>query len=380
MEKRLLEIQKRQMELREQAKSLEGEALDKALVEAQELADEEKELEKRSRLISMFASNTIQSSAVEIPVKSDEQRRSYGIDSVEYRNAFFKTLAGVKLNESEKRAMTTNTSSAGYAIPTSTINKIYEKIENESVIYNLVTVSHLRGDVVIPIEDVTNAVERKAEGADGSFKNDTLKSLILGAKKYIKLVKITCELENTAIDALEDFVVKMLSRKLDQAFDHDIINGDADNHEIKGILDTITPINVATAGILTFDDLCNLFAAIPATARKNAKLVMSTNTLYKKVKTVKDNEKRPIFNMDENKVFGREVVECDDVPDGTIIFGDFAEYMFNWNKEAEIRKSEEAGFMSGDIAFRILALVDGGLANLGAMAALQIGTAVNSGD
>ena len=380
MERSLLEIKKRQMELKEQAKLLEGEALDKALVEAQELADEEKELEKRSKLTSMFASNTIQSSAVEIPVKSDEQRRSYGIDSVEYRNAFFKTIAGVKLNDTEKRAMTTNTSSAGYAVPTITMNKIYEKIENESVIYNLVTVSRLRGNVVIPIEDTTADVERKAEGADGTFKNDKIGHLDLGAKKYIKLVKLTCELENTAIDALEDFVVKMLSRKLDQAFDHDIINGDADNHEIKGILDTITPINVATAGILTFDDLCNLFAAIPATARKNAKLVMSTNTLYKKVKTVKDNEKRPIFNMDENKVFGREVVECDDVPDGTIIFGDFAEYMFNWNKEAEIRKSEEAGFMSGDIAFRILALVDGGLANLGAMAALQIGTAVNSGD
>ena len=53
--------------------------------------------------------------------------------------------------------------------------------------------------------------------------------------------------------------------------------------------------------------------------------------------------------------------------------------MFNWNKDAEIRKSEEAGFISGDTAFRILALVDGGLANLGAMAALQIGTAAAAG-
>ena len=378
MERRLLEIQKRQMELREQAESLEGEALDKAIIEAEELANEEKEIAKRSRLTSMFASNTIKSNAVEIPVKSDE--RSYGVDSVEYRNAFFKTLAGVKLNDSEKRAMTTNTNSAGYAVPTSTLNKIYEKVENESVIYSLVTVSHLRGNVVIPIENLTNNVERKAEGADGSLKNDTVAALELGAKKYIKLVKLTCELENTAIDALEDYVVRKLTKKLEQAFDYDIINGVSANNEVKGILNTITPINAKVAGTLTFDDLCNLFASIPATARKNAKLVMSTNTLYKQVKTVKDDQKRPIFDLDENKVFGREVVECDDVPDGTIIFGDFAEYMFNWNKDAEIRKSEEAGFMSGDTAFRILALVDGGLANLGAMAALQIGTAVNSGN
>ena len=323
MEKRLLEIQKRQMELREQAKSLEGEALDKAIIEAEELANEEKEIAKRSRLTSMFASNTIKSNAVEIPVKSDE--RSYGVDSVEYRNAFFKTLAGVKLNDSEKRAMTTNTNSAGYAVPTSTLNKIYEKVENESVIYSLVTVSHLRGNVVIPIENLTDNVERKAEGADGTLKDDTVTALELGAKKYIKLVKLTCELENTAIDALEDYVVRKLTKKLEQAFDYDIINGVSANNEVKGILNTITPINAKVAGILTFDDLCSLFASIPAAARKNAKLVMSTNTLYKQVKTVKDDQKRPIFDLDENKVFGREVVECDDVPDGTIIFGDFHE-------------------------------------------------------
>lgn len=374
MEKRLLEIQKRQAELREQAKDLAGEELDKALEEAQELAEEEKELEKRSRLTSMFASNSIKPSAVEIPSSKSEER-SYGIDSVEYRNAFFKTIAGVKLSDTEKRAMTTNTSSAGYAVPTLTMNKIYEKIENESVVYNLVTVSHLRGNVVIPIEGTTNDVERKAEGADGSLKNDTIARLTLGAKKYIKLVRLTCELENTAIDAFEDYIVKKLTRKLEQAFDHDIINGDPDDNEVTGILDTITPIDAKTAGTLTYEDLCALFAAIPATARKNAVLMMSTNTLYKQVKAVKDDVKRPIFDLDSNKVLGREVVECDDVPDGTIIFGDFSEYMFNWNKDTEIKKSEEVGFMSGDTAFRILALVDGGLANLGAMAALEIGTA-----
>ena len=59
MEKRLQEIQKRQAELRELAVNLEGEALDQAIAEAQSLADEQKDIEKRSRLTSMFATNTI---------------------------------------------------------------------------------------------------------------------------------------------------------------------------------------------------------------------------------------------------------------------------------------------------------------------------------
>jgi hypothetical protein len=42
--------------------------------------------------------------------------------------------------------------------------------------------------------------------------------------------------------------------------------------------------------------------------------------------------------------------------------------MFNWNKGAQIAKSGEAGFLSGDSVFRIIALADGGLLNLGAFA------------
>lgn len=102
---------------------------------------------------------------------------------------------------------------------------------------------------------------------------------------------------------------------------------------------------------------------------------MSTNTLFKQVKQIKDTTGKPIFDPDQNIVIGRDVIECDYVPDGTLIFGDFSEYIFNWNKEAEISKSTEVGFTSGDSYFRILALVDGGLADLGAMAVMKVGEA-----
>lgn len=196
----------------------------------------------------------------------------------------------------------------------------------------------------------------------------------LGAKKYIKIVKLTCELEAQAIDALEDYIVSKLSKKLMLSFDDDIINGNGVNGA-KGILTTITAQDVEKKGSLTFDDICNLFASIPATARKNAVLMMSTNTLFKQVKQIKDTTGKPIFDPDQNIVIGRDVIECDYVPDGTLIFGDFSEYIFNWNKEAEISKSTEVGFTSGDSYFRILALVDGGLADLGAMAVMKVGEA-----
>lgn len=373
----LEEIRKLKTELRSKLETVSGEELDKTIKEIEELDAEQKDVEKRSKILASFASNPddVQSRAIEKQVSTTSQKE-YGIDSAEYRSAFFKKLIEMPLNEVEQRALTTNVSSGGAAIPTTTMNKILEKIENNSVVYNLVQVEHLKGAVTIPIEGTTNDVERKAEGATASDANDTLGSLKLGAKKYIKLIKLTCELENQAIDALENYIVSKLSKKLLQAFDYDIINGNGTNGA-KGILATITPENVETAGTLKYDDICDLFAMIPAIARKNATLLMSTNTLYKQVKKIKDDEGKPIFNPDLNKVLGRDVVECDDVPDGTIIFGDFKEYVFNWNKEAEITKSTENGFASGDTYFRILALADGGLADLGAMAAITVGTATS---
>lgn len=364
--KRLLEIRRRKEELRSLVDSKEAttEQINAAIAEVDKLDAEENELEKSEK-----QPNQIEKRGTTI-LTMTEKKENLGLDSAEYRSAFFKHLAGVSLSEVEQRAMTTNTSSAGVAVPTSTMNKIYEKIKNASVVYGKVTVSHLKGNVVIPYENVTNDVERKAEGAEGTIQNDTLKELRLGAKKYIKLVQLTCELENTSIDALEGYVVSQLSKKLAQAIDYDIINGSGTNCAT-GILTSITASE--TAGTeWTYDDVCDLFAEIKATARKSATLMMSTNTLYKQIKKIKDADKKPIFDPNANKVLGRDITECDDIPDGTIVFGDFADYQFNWNKEATIDKSEEVAFKAGDSVFRILALADGGLLDLGSFAAKKV--------
>ena len=368
--KTLKEIVARKAELRSLLESNNDVKLDEVEKELRELDEAQQAIEKRQQIANSISTGTIIPTEIQKP---QQEERKYGADSEEYRSAFYKTLAGVELNDVEKRAMTTNTSSAGYAVPTLTLNKIFEKIENDSVVYGLVTVSHLAGNVSIPIEKQTGDVQRKAEGADGTIVDDTLDELKLGAKKYIKLVRLTCELENTAIDALENYIVNKLSKKLSQAFDADIIDGVGTNGA-KGILKSITVAETATANVLDYDDICDLFAGIPAKARKNATLMMSTNTLYKKVKKIKDDNKNPIFDPAQNKVLGRDVVECDDVPDGTIIFGDFSEYMFNWSKDAQISRSEETAFASGDTVYRILALVDGGLADLGALTAMKIKT------
>ena len=365
--KTLKEVLARKAELRSMLESNQDVNIDDVEKELRELEDAQKAIEKRQQLAKQIGAGQIVTSEFEKP---QSEERNYGADSQEYRSAFFKTLAGVELNDVEKRAMTTNTNSAGVAVPTLTMNKILEKIENNSIVYGLVTVSHLRGNVSIPIEKTTGDVQRKGEGEDGTIVDDTLEDLKLGAKKYIKLVRLTCELEATAIDALEDYIVRKLAKKLAQAIDEDIINGTGAKGA-KGILKSLT-IQKTSGTEWTLKDILKVVSSIPAVARKHATMMMSTNTLYNDILAITDDNNRPIFDVTQNKVLGRTVEECDDVPDGTIIFGDFSEYMFNWSKESELTKSKESAFASGDTVFRILALADGGLADLGAIVAFEL--------
>lgn len=377
--KRLLEIQKRKRELREQIDELTGEELDKVAQEVEELDEEEKEIEeeteKRSKLMSsLFSSNPLKSgSAIEKPrqsVASEKRSISDIIASPEYRSAFFKKFAGVELSDAEQRALSTTKSSMGVAVPTITMNKVYEKIREGSIVYQLVTVSNLRGNVSVPVEKYTSDVSRLGEGESVTISDDTLDELFLGAKKYIKAVKLTCELTNTAIDALEEYVVNSLSDKLMEAVDYDIINGDGKKCA-KGIIPSVTAITTKTAGKFVRADIQKLFAKLPAKAKKGAVLMMSTDTLYDQVQNITDNNGYPIYDDDTNKIKGREVVECDDVPNGVIVFGRFDKYMFNWAKEAVIDKSSEVAFLSGDEVFRILALADGGVLNADAFVVMD---------
>lgn len=171
--KKLEEMKQKRLELTKELRSLEltKEDFDKKVSEINDIDTEISEIEKRNSIISKLSngtsSNPIQTRAIEKQVDAKSEF-VFGVDSPEYRSAFYKKLAEIPLNEVEQRALTTNSSSAGASIPTSTMNKILEKIENGSVVYNLVQVAHLKGQVVIPIEDTTADVERKGEGANGT--------------------------------------------------------------------------------------------------------------------------------------------------------------------------------------------------------------------
>lgn len=360
--KRLLEIRRRLAELRNAVNTLEGEDLDNAISEVEDLEKEKQDLEKR---MAEAESVEKRGKAVLIPTGKMPEEKEYSVDSEEYRSAYLKNLQGKKLNDEEKRALTTATNSVGAVIPTLTMNKIIEKLEQYGVVLPLVTSLAIPSNVKIPVEDTTNDFSWVTEGTSSTDSNDKLGSVSLGAHELIKTIEITAHVEAMSIDAFESFIVAQLSKKAKKAIDGAIVSGDG-NGKATGILNSVTAKNTETTAY-AYDDIMNILAELKSGYKQGAVFMMSTKTLYGDVAKIKDDKKAPIFKAEtdgkfEGKLSGYPVICFDNVPDGTIIFGNFEYYYFNFVKAFEIAKDTSVGFKAGKTCYRAMALADGKVA------------------
>lgn len=363
--KRLLEIQKRKAELRNSLNTLSGDELDKAIAEVDALKTEEDDINKRMKLADEVEERghaIVTPAGVEERGKEKQFTPENVIDSEEYRTAFLRNLQGKTLSDVEKRAMTTAESSVGAVIPTLTMNKIVEKLEQQGVIYPLVFSFAIPSNVKIPVEGETEDFNWVDEGASGNDSDDKIGSVSLTAMELIKNIEITAHLEAMSIDAFESFIVAMLARKARRAIDYSIINGTGTKQGL-GILTALkNEITTTTGENWAYDDIIDLKRGLKSGYYQNARFVMSTNTLGT-VEKIKDDNGKPIFKDESDKnvptLSGKPVVVYDNVPDGTIIFGDFEYYYFNFVKAFEIAKDTSVGFKSAKTCYRALALCDG---------------------
>lgn len=362
-----MEIKKRRAELRDSLNTLAGEELDKAIEEVDALTVEEKDINQR---IADAEDVEKRGKAYITPAKQQGQEpeeRQFTpenvVDAPEYRTAFLKTLQGKKtLTDVEKRALTTATSSVGAVIPTLTMNKIVEKLEQQGVIYPLVFSFAIPSNVKIPVEGETEDFSWVDEGATPNDSNDSMGEVSLSAMELIKNIEITAHVEAMSIDAFEGFIVALLARKARKAIDYAIINGTGVKQGL-GILTALDSKATTTENAeWAYDDIINLKRSLKSGYYQNAKFVLSSNTLGE-VEKIKDNNGRPIFKEESDRnvptLSSKPVVVYDNMPDGTIIFGDFEYYYFNFVKAFEIAKDTSVGFKSGKTCYRAMAICDG---------------------
>ena len=284
----------------------------------------------------------------------------YDSASKEYRNAYLKNLKGNELTVEERAAITAVT-----VVPTATVNRIIEKLEQTSAIYNRITVTGFPNKLSFPVEGTKNDAAWVAMATASTDGVDTFGEVSLTAFKLIKTIEINADTEAMSIDAFESFIVNQLVKKMNKAVENAVLNGTGTNQPT-GLLKAgeITEVGTFTKAAMKYKDLTTLLSKLPTPYHNDAVIVMPRALFFGEVLGMETTTGEPVAVADVQSpakfnVLGYPVIINDFMPTDTILFGDLSYYYYNWAKQIEISKDASVGFRTGSTVYRALALADG---------------------
>ena len=364
---RIDEINERLAAIEGEIEAASGEALTALETEVAELTAERKQImdeaQTRQQLRTDIAAGKVSGTIIE-ERKQEEikmETKTFAIESAEYREAYLLQLQGKELTTEQRAAV-----NGAAAIPTQTQEKIFRYLE-ESPILSRIDLTHIPGNVVLPVESAVADASWVAMGTASTDSGDGITSISLGAHKLIKTLEITADVESMAIDAFEAWIVSKLGEKMEKALDAAVFNGSGSNQPT-GICKTIsTATGSFTKAQATYKDLIAIIAALSSGPAKNATFAMPRKLFFTDVIGIEDKNGQPVCHADvaspaKYNILGYPVVLDDNIPADTILFGDFGAYKMNIAKAPVISSDDSVAFRTGNRVYRGLALADGKLA------------------
>ena len=297
-----------------------------------------------------------------------EGKRTFAVDSAEYREAWLKNLQGKELDAEERAAVT-----ATAAIPTETMNMIVGKLELNPLIA-AIDLSYIPGNVTFPAEDTINDANWVAMATAAIDSSDTLKAVTLGAYKLIKTVSINADVQAMAIPAFEQWLVKRLANKIEKAVDAGILVGTGSSQSTGIITTKVTADGTWASAGIGYTDVLKIVAKLGSQYRADAKFVMDSDMFFSKVLGMVDSNKQPVVKLTDGgqgapayRLIGFPVIVDDNCTSDNILFGDLTAYKFNFAKAPAVQSDDSVEFRTGDRVYRAMALADGKLADTNAI-------------
>lgn len=293
----------------------------------------------------------------------------------EYRTAFYKSLMGKELTDAENRAFAAaqaekradafNTlSSSAAVVPTTTLNEVVKQARGVNGLFNEVRLFAVPNNLSVPVGTPGDAASWHTEGAAVERRDVTTAAVAFTGRELIKVLSLSASARRMDISAFERYITDELKAAVADAIGAAIVNGTG-SEQPTGILSGVTwsTKNRIQTAALTADNLLAAIALLPAGYAAGAKFAMSTATLFGSVYPLKDGNERYFFTDPERggvrRLFGFEIVLDDNIPAGTILFGNFRYYGVNVPQGIAVEVSRESGFTSGLIDYRALCIADG---------------------
>ena len=278
---------------------------------------------------------------VELPAEIKEEVDAK-VKRAEVSANFIKSISVPESRHKEfgVKAITTETSSMGYSMPTELAGAILEKKEQSSKVRARSFVFQMSGNFDLAVENVAVTGYWVSDNTAITESSPTLAKKFFNDNYVAARVLLPWQLLNATPIAIENYISSLMGRKLARAEEEKFIGGDGTTYPL-GIRDSgssITSLDQASTA-LVIGDVKKLFYALPEVYRQNASFLSSTNGKLI-VDSLKDTQGRPLFPVEQalDMLFKKPFDESDHIPanlgTGTdeteIYFGDFNYY---WIKE-----------------------------------------------
>lgn len=320
-------LEERKIDLKGQLSAI----LDTAKAETRDLTDKEKtefdNLENEIREINEQLET----------IEREEKEMNKNIDTrseAEIRESkqFVEYVRGVLENRAD---VNLTTGSNGAIIPKSIAKKVIATAYDKSSILTDATKYNTKGDLAIPVygkdgsNDIAMAYANEftdLESKVGKFTSINLGNFLAGA-----LVKVGKSLiANTDID-LENKIIELMSEAIARFEEKECLYGTTS--KVAGLSGVTLGVTTASATAITAEELIKLKNTVKKGFRKNAKWIMSNDTLTA-IEVLKDGNNRFLFREDMNGEFDGYLLgypvevsdNMDDIAGGKVViyFGDMS--------------------------------------------------------
>jgi HK97 family phage major capsid protein len=243
------------------------------------------------------------------------------------------------LGKIESKAVNTGDASFGYTIPTELADYILTKKDKISKMRKLAFVFKLSGEFQLPLEGVGVTAYWVGDNQNITESNPTIEKKNLHDFYLAARVLIPRRLLNTSAFNIVNYIGELCSRKLRDTEETSFVAGDGASKPTGLRSATLGSINMVGSAF-DYPDIVNLFYELPEQYRQNA-IFMTSGAGMKLLRGLRDLQKNPIFDVRDQTIFNRPVIESADIPANLGTGMNETEVMFfdpwyYWIKDGEI--------------------------------------------
>ena len=310
--------------------------------EERSLIADTQELEKRNKEVSNL--RKIGGNEME------KEERKFTTASPEYRSAWAKTLMGVKLEETEERALgdaigTTSTTfveatsnanginNLGLLIPDSVRLDWLKIAEKASPIYRDIRKMNVPGNVDFPYLFGADDAEWYAETTTTKNEGQEYKNIKLTGHELAKAIEITWKAEAMTVEGFISFLLDELNEKMNKALINAVIYGDG-SAKPTGITNGLTAKENANA----IDLIKECLGDLAIENRVGAKVYVASD-VADEIAFYKDNNGNYPYLVAGLGRAGGATIEADPfLAAGDIVVGNAQNYILNFNEGLRVDK------------------------------------------